>query len=483
MYLSDFGLAKQMLTRGGATATGQWVGTLDYVAPEQIRGGPVDARADVYALGGVLAFVLTGQRPVRPRGRRGQAVGAAQRAAARAVGAPARPAACARRGGRAGDGEGAGGPLPVGRGPRARRARGRDRRRRPRSPSGWSRAARPRPAGRLAEIDPDALDGHGADAAGAASPAPRRLVVAAPVLLRGRGARGRAAAHRRWRARRAIRPAPKPRDAATIPVGHRPNGVALAGGAAGSRAPTGRTSSASTRRRAAGSSRRGSASAPRASSPTATASGSPSSRRARSCASTPRGQDHGPRAPGRAADAAWRSASARCGSPSARPTAPTCSLRYDRDGHERSAGRSPTASSALATGQGTSGSPSPSVPNVLRIDPRQRQGRAVGDARRRDQRSLRRRRLPVGDAARADSVARVDPARRNTNHDRGRQPSAADGRRRRAPVRHRQPRPRGRDRRSGEPPSRRAPFAVPPNPYAITADARSCGSPASATTR
>jgi hypothetical protein len=63
IYLSDFGLAKQTLTRGGATASGQWVGTLDYVAPEQIRAGPVDARADVYALGGVLVFMLTGTVP------------------------------------------------------------------------------------------------------------------------------------------------------------------------------------------------------------------------------------------------------------------------------------------------------------------------------------------------------------------------------------------------------------------------------------
>src|SRR4051812_25172273 len=63
VYLTDFGLAKQVLTRGGVTGTGQWVGTLDYVAPEQIRGGPIDARTDVYALGGVLAFVLTGRVP------------------------------------------------------------------------------------------------------------------------------------------------------------------------------------------------------------------------------------------------------------------------------------------------------------------------------------------------------------------------------------------------------------------------------------
>ena len=63
MYLTDFGLAKQMLTSTGATRTGRWVGTLDYIAPEQIRGGRIDARADVYALGGVLHYVLTGHVP------------------------------------------------------------------------------------------------------------------------------------------------------------------------------------------------------------------------------------------------------------------------------------------------------------------------------------------------------------------------------------------------------------------------------------
>ena len=63
VYLTDFGLAKHALLRSGPTRSGQWVGTLDYVAPEQIRGGRVDARADVYALGGVLAFLLTGHVP------------------------------------------------------------------------------------------------------------------------------------------------------------------------------------------------------------------------------------------------------------------------------------------------------------------------------------------------------------------------------------------------------------------------------------
>ncbi|MDA0173437.1 protein kinase [Solirubrobacter taibaiensis] len=63
LYVTDFGLVKQALSQSGATTTGQWVGTLDYVAPEQIRGGRVDARADIYALGGVLFFALTGKVP------------------------------------------------------------------------------------------------------------------------------------------------------------------------------------------------------------------------------------------------------------------------------------------------------------------------------------------------------------------------------------------------------------------------------------
>jgi hypothetical protein len=62
-YLGDFGLAKEALTTTGPTTAERWVGTLDYVAPEQIRGDPVDARTDVYALGGVLYFMLTGQVP------------------------------------------------------------------------------------------------------------------------------------------------------------------------------------------------------------------------------------------------------------------------------------------------------------------------------------------------------------------------------------------------------------------------------------
>jgi DNA-binding beta-propeller fold protein YncE len=68
VYVSDFGLAKAVLTRSGGTRTGHWVGTLDYVAPEQIRGGRIDARADVYALGGVLHYALTGHVPFEREG-------------------------------------------------------------------------------------------------------------------------------------------------------------------------------------------------------------------------------------------------------------------------------------------------------------------------------------------------------------------------------------------------------------------------------
>ena len=62
-YLTDFGLTRDAARSDGLTKTGQWVGTIAYVAPEQIRGEPVDARADIYALGAVLYQCLTGARP------------------------------------------------------------------------------------------------------------------------------------------------------------------------------------------------------------------------------------------------------------------------------------------------------------------------------------------------------------------------------------------------------------------------------------
>jgi serine/threonine protein kinase len=62
-YLTDFGLTKRLQSHTGTSHTGQWVGTLGYVAPEQIRGERIDARADVYALGCVLFHALTGVTP------------------------------------------------------------------------------------------------------------------------------------------------------------------------------------------------------------------------------------------------------------------------------------------------------------------------------------------------------------------------------------------------------------------------------------
>ena len=62
-YLADFGLTKRTGSLSGVSAAGDVVGTLEYVAPEQITGDDVDARADVYSLGCVLYECLTGQSP------------------------------------------------------------------------------------------------------------------------------------------------------------------------------------------------------------------------------------------------------------------------------------------------------------------------------------------------------------------------------------------------------------------------------------
>jgi serine/threonine-protein kinase len=62
-YLTDFGLTKKVSSQSAITATGQWVGTLDYIAPEQLEHDRVDGRADIYALGCVLFEMLTGRTP------------------------------------------------------------------------------------------------------------------------------------------------------------------------------------------------------------------------------------------------------------------------------------------------------------------------------------------------------------------------------------------------------------------------------------
>jgi serine/threonine protein kinase/uncharacterized RDD family membrane protein YckC len=63
LYLTDFGLTKHTSSESGMTQSGMIVGTLDYIAPEQVTGGVVDARTDVYALGCVLYHALTGSVP------------------------------------------------------------------------------------------------------------------------------------------------------------------------------------------------------------------------------------------------------------------------------------------------------------------------------------------------------------------------------------------------------------------------------------
>jgi serine/threonine protein kinase len=63
VYLADFGITKHAMSRSGVTSTGQFLGTIDYVAPEQIRGTSVTGLADQYSLGCVLYECLTGRVP------------------------------------------------------------------------------------------------------------------------------------------------------------------------------------------------------------------------------------------------------------------------------------------------------------------------------------------------------------------------------------------------------------------------------------
>lgn len=62
-YLTDFGVAKHTRSGDGRTGVGRWVGTLDYVAPEQLEGAVTTEQADIYSLGAVLYRGLTGEVP------------------------------------------------------------------------------------------------------------------------------------------------------------------------------------------------------------------------------------------------------------------------------------------------------------------------------------------------------------------------------------------------------------------------------------
>jgi YVTN family beta-propeller protein len=66
-YLADFGLTKRLADEHTPLGEPQVVGTIDYVAPEQIRGDEVDGRTDVYSLGCLLYECLTGEQPFQRR--------------------------------------------------------------------------------------------------------------------------------------------------------------------------------------------------------------------------------------------------------------------------------------------------------------------------------------------------------------------------------------------------------------------------------
>ena len=65
VYLGDFGLSRLQGAGERITESGAWIGTVDYMSPEHLRGEPCDARSDVYALGCVLFAALTGEPPFR----------------------------------------------------------------------------------------------------------------------------------------------------------------------------------------------------------------------------------------------------------------------------------------------------------------------------------------------------------------------------------------------------------------------------------
>jgi tRNA A-37 threonylcarbamoyl transferase component Bud32 len=61
--VADFGIGKLLAGTGSLTRTGQLIGSPAYMSPEQIRGGALDARSDLFSLGVVLYELLTGVRP------------------------------------------------------------------------------------------------------------------------------------------------------------------------------------------------------------------------------------------------------------------------------------------------------------------------------------------------------------------------------------------------------------------------------------
>ena len=62
-YLADFGITTSVRESAHSEVSQRLMGTLAYIAPEQIRGDPLDGRADVYSLGCMLFECLTGEVP------------------------------------------------------------------------------------------------------------------------------------------------------------------------------------------------------------------------------------------------------------------------------------------------------------------------------------------------------------------------------------------------------------------------------------
>jgi serine/threonine-protein kinase len=65
IYLTDFGITRIEDTHTRITDSGGFIGSVDYMSPEHLRGEPTDARSDVYSLGAVLHAALTGTPPMR----------------------------------------------------------------------------------------------------------------------------------------------------------------------------------------------------------------------------------------------------------------------------------------------------------------------------------------------------------------------------------------------------------------------------------
>lgn len=65
VFLTDFGLVKRLSARSSTTVASGLLGSIHYMSPEQIRGEPLDGRADVYGLACVLYEALTGYPPFR----------------------------------------------------------------------------------------------------------------------------------------------------------------------------------------------------------------------------------------------------------------------------------------------------------------------------------------------------------------------------------------------------------------------------------